>query len=139
MLRRTFAMMLSGLILFTAFGFGHVSAQGGKDQAVEKVRSKVQKIGTGVNARVEVKLQDNSRYKGYISSADQDSFTVVDRQTGTSKTVSYADTSSVKKAGGGLSTKTWIILGATAVGAAVTWVLVKPVLCDGGAQSRGPC
>ena len=139
MFRRTFAMMLSGMILFTAFGFQHVSAQGGNDQAVEKIRTKVQKIGTGSNARVEVKLRDNSQFKGYINSIDQDSFTVVEKGTGSSKTVSYTDTASVKKAGSGVSTKTWIILGAAAVGTAVTWVLVKPVLCDGGAQSRGPC
>ncbi|HEV7473094.1 MAG TPA: hypothetical protein VGN90_03530 [Pyrinomonadaceae bacterium] len=139
MLRRTFAMMLSGMLLFMAFGFQLVRAQSESNQAVEKVRNKVQKIGTGVNARVEVKLQDNSQYKGYISSADHDGFTVVESKTGSSKTASYADTTSVKKVGSGLSTKTLIIIGAAAVGVAVTWVIVKPVLCDGGAQTRGPC
>jgi hypothetical protein len=132
-------MMLSGLILFTAFGFQNVSAQGGTDQAVERIRNKVQKIGTGGNARVEVKLRDNSQFKGYVSSIEQDSFTVVEKGTGSSKSVSYTDTAAVKKAGSGVSTKTWIIIGAATVGAAVTWVLVKPVLCDGGAQTRGPC
>lgn len=29
--------------------------------------------------------------------------------------------------------------GAVVAGAAITWVIVKPVLCDGGAQTRGPC
>ena len=77
--------------------------------------------------------------KGYISDADQDSFTVVDSMTGSRNSLAYADTSSVKKAGSGISGKTWIILGAAAVGAIVTWVIVKPVLCDGGAQTRGPC
>jgi small nuclear ribonucleoprotein (snRNP)-like protein len=139
MFRRTFAMMLSGIVLFTAFGLGHVRAQGGTDQAVEKIRNKVQKIGVGGNAKVEVKLRDNNQFKGYINSTDQDSFTVVDTKTGASKTVSYADTSSVKKASGGLSAKTWIIIGAAVVGAAVTWVIIKPALCDGGAGTRGPC
>lgn len=140
MFRRTFAMMLSGIILLTAFGFQHVRAQGGNDQqAFEKIRAKVQKIGVGRNARVEVRLRDSTQLKGYISNADQASFTVVDSKAGSSKTVSYADTSSVKKAGGGLSAKTWIILGAAAAGAVVTWIIIKPALCDGGAQTRGPC
>ncbi|MGH9930860.1 MAG: hypothetical protein ACREA9_16745 [Pyrinomonadaceae bacterium] len=140
MFKRTFAIMLSGLVLLAAFGFQGAGAQSlGDQQATEKVSSKVQKIGVGVNARVEVKLRDDTRLKGYISDADQASFTVVESTTGSSKTVSYADTSSVKKAGSGLSAKTWIILGAMAVGAAVTWVVVKPALCDGGAQTRGPC
>jgi hypothetical protein len=140
MFRPAFAIMLSGIVLVTAFGFQPAIAQTGSDtQAVEKVRARVQKIGVGRNARVEVKLRDNTQLKGYISAAEQDSFTVVDNKTGSTRTVSYADSSSVKKAGSGLSAKTWIILGAAVVGTAVTWVIVKPVLCDGGAQTRGPC
>jgi hypothetical protein len=140
MFRRIFAMMLSGMLLLTAFGFQHAGAQAtNNQQATEKIRTKVQKIGVGGNARVEVRLRDNMQLKGYISDADQDSFTVVDSMTGSRKTVSYADTSTVKKTGNGISAKTWIILGVAAVGAAVTWVIVKPVLCDGGAQTRGPC
>ncbi|MEP6819122.1 MAG: hypothetical protein ABJA18_06280 [bacterium] len=140
MFRRTFAIVLSGIILLTAFGFQHAGAQSlGDSHATEKIRTKVVKMGVGVNARVEVKLRDNTQLKGYISDADQDSFTVVESKTGSSKTVSYADTSSVKKAGSGWSAKSWIILGAVAVGAAVTWVVVKPALCDGGAQTRFPC
>ena len=140
MFRRAFAIMLSGILLATAFGFQPALAQTASDtQAVQKVRARVQKIGVGRNARVEVKLRDNTQLKGYISAADQDSFTVIDSKTGSTRTVSYADSSSVKKAGSGLSAKSWIILGAAVVGLAVTWVIVKPALCDGGAQTRGPC
>lgn len=140
MFRRAFAIMLSGILLVTAFGFQPALAQTGNDtQAVEKVRARVQKIGVGRNARVEVKLRDNTQLKGYISAAEQDSFTIIDSKTGSTRTVSYADSSSVKKAGSGLSAKTWIILGVAVVGTAVTWVIIKPVLCDGGAQTRGPC
>jgi hypothetical protein len=140
MLRGTFAIMLSGLLLLTAFGFQGAGAQSlGDQQATEKIRSKVLKMGVGVNARVEVKLRDNTQFRGYINDAAQDSFTVVESGTGSRKTVSYADTQSVKKAGSGVSAKTWIILGAAAVGAAVTWAVIKPALCDGGAQTRGPC
>ena len=140
MFRRTVTIMLSGLLLLSAFGFQGAGAQSLVDQqATEKIRTNVLKIGVGVNARVQVKLIDNTQLNGYISAADQDSFTVVQRGTGSSKTVSYADTQSVKKAGSGVSAKTLLILGAVAAGAAVTWVVVKPVLCDGGAQTRGPC
>ncbi|HEY8186587.1 MAG TPA: hypothetical protein VIF64_10975 [Pyrinomonadaceae bacterium] len=139
MFRGTFAIMLSGILLVTAFGLQQVLAQTNDTEATEKVRTKVQKIGIGPNARVEVKLRDKTPLKGYISAADQDSFTVLDNKTGSTRTVSYADTSSVKKASSGWSSKNWIILGAAVVGAAVTWAIVKPALCDGGAQTRGPC
>jgi small nuclear ribonucleoprotein (snRNP)-like protein len=136
--RKPFAIMLSGMLLVTAFGFQNVPAQTVSDtQAAKKMRSRVEKIGVGPRARVEVTLRDNSQLKGYISAADQDSFTVLDNNTGTTRTVSYADVSGVKKLGGG--SKNWIILGAAVVGAVVSWIIVKPVLCDGGAQTRGPC
>ena len=140
MIRRTFAIMLSGMILLAAFGFQRAGAQSlGDQQGTEKIRTKVLRMGVGANARVEVKLHDDTRLKGYISDAGQDSFTVVESKTGASKTVAYADTSSVRKASSGWSAKSWIILGAVAVGAAVTWVVVKPAFCDGGAQTRFPC
>jgi hypothetical protein len=140
MARRIFAMMLSSFILLTTIGFQQVGAQSLKDQqATEKIKTKVEKIGVGKNARVDVKLRDNTQLKGYIAEANQDSFIVVERQTGSSKTVSYADASSVKKSGSGISTKTWIIIGAAAVGAAVTWAVVKPAFCDGGNITRFPC
>jgi hypothetical protein len=140
MFRTIFAMMLAAVILVTGFGLQTAGAQAVNDApATEKIKTKVQKIGVGGNARVAVMLRDNTEMKGYISDADQNSFTVVDSMSGSRNTVAYADTSSVKKAGGGISGKTWIILGAAAVGAIVTWVIVKPALCDGGAQTRGPC
>jgi hypothetical protein len=144
MYKRNLAMILSGILFLTAFGFQPAGAQGASEAkrdtgAVEKMRTKVQKIGVGGNARVEIKLRDNGQLKGYINDAGQDSFTVVDSKTGSTRTVSYADTSAVKKAGSGLSAKSLIIIGAAVVGAAITWIIIKPVLCDGGAQTRGPC
>ena len=140
MFKRTFAIMISVMLLLTAFGFKSVRAQSATDQqGADRIRARVQKIGVGQNARVDVKLRDGTQLKGYINDADQDSFTVVKSKTGSSKSVSYADTSSVKKAGGGLSTKTWIIIGAAVVGVVVTWIIIKPALCDGGAGTRGPC
>lgn len=144
MFRRTFAMILSGILLLTAIGVQQVAAQSANDvrsasQAIEKIRTKVKKIGVGGNARVEVKLRDQSQLKGYISDVGQDGFTVVDSKTGSSRTVSYADAATVKKGGSGLSAKSWFTIAAVVAGAAITWVIVKPMLCDGGAQTRGPC
>ena len=73
MFRRTFTIMLSGLLLLSAFGFQGAGAQSLVDQqATEKIRTKVLKMGVGVNARVQVKLIDNTQLNGYISAADQD-------------------------------------------------------------------
>lgn len=139
MFKKTFALLISGLMLAMLFGFQPAQAQSGRDADAARARVKVDQVGVGSNARVEVKLLDGTKLKGYISDREQDSFTVTDRKTGASSVVRYAEVSEVKKSGGGLSTKNWIIIGSAIAGAAVTWVIIKPVLCDGGAQTRGPC
>lgn len=134
MLKRTFALMLAAL-LFATLGLQSARAQtAGDAQRADKARVKVQRIGLGQNARVEVKLLDETKLKGYVSAADQDSFTVIDSKTGASRTVAYADVARVKKPGGGLSPLTWgIIAGATAAAIIVGITVIKPVVCDGGA------
>jgi hypothetical protein len=138
--KKTFAILISAMILATSFAFQSAQAQGSRDtNAAAKARLKIESLGVGSSARVEVKLLDGAKLKGYVSAKEQDGFTVTDSKTGASSVVRYAEVAEVKKAGGGLSTKSWIIIGSAIAGAAVTWVIIKPVLCDGGAQTRGPC
>ena len=142
-MKRVLAIMLTGMLTM-AFGFRPVTAQTvvgavQDDPRVAKVRMDVFKLGVGERARLEVKLRDTSKLKGYIGEATDASFTVVDSENGFSQRIAYSEVEKVKKAGGGLSTRSWIILGAAAAGAVATWIIIKPVLCDGGAQSRGPC
>ena len=139
MFKRFSAVMLAGAVLLSAFGIQRVGAQTSNDQAIEKIKAKVQKIGVGTNAKVEVKLRDNTQMRGYITDSNQDSFTMFDKNSGSNKTVSYADATQVKKSSGAFSTKSLIIIGAVAAGAVITWFAVKPVLCDGSPHTHGPC
>ena len=140
MLRRTFAIVLSGLFLTSTLCFQSVIAQSGSDSASEdQIRASVRRIGQGRDAKVEAKLRDGRKVTGYISAVGEDSFVVTNPKTGSSETVAYVDALHVKKPSGGVS-RGWIIGGAAAVAAIVVGAIVlKPVLCDGGAQSRGPC
>ncbi|HKE59774.1 MAG TPA: hypothetical protein VKB46_23850 [Pyrinomonadaceae bacterium] len=107
--------------------------------AAQKARTTATHLGVNPDKRVEVKLRDKTKLKGYITAVAQDSFTLTDAQSGVSKTVAYADVSEIKKASKGWSTKAWLILAGVGVGAIVTFIAVKPALCDGGAQTRGIC
>jgi hypothetical protein len=134
--KKTFAVLLSVMILATSFAFQSVQAQT-RSSTAAKARLKVESLAS--DARVEVKLLDGTKLKGVVSTKDQDSFTVTDRKTGASSVVRYAEVAEVKKSGGGFSTKSWIILGSVVAGVVITWIIVKPVFCDGGAQTRGIC
>ena len=135
LLKRLFSVAMLAAVLCTSLFIQSVNAQS-SDTAAARARAKVEQLGVG--SKVEVKFRDNTKLKGHIDAASTDSFVVVDK-TGARRDVAYVDVAEVKKPSGGLSTKSWIILGSVAAGALITWVIVKPVLCDGGAQSRGPC
>ena len=123
------------MLAVPSFALRLASAQSDVDAEAARVRAKVEGLGT--NTKVEVKLLDKTKLKGKIIGVDRDSFGI--NQVGANSKLFYADVAEVKKAGGGWSTKNWIILGSVVAGALVTWTIVKPALCDGGAQTRGPC
>ena len=136
MLKRSFSVVLLLIVPVALCGLPVISAQGTVDLKTAKVRSKVESLGT--RARVEVKLHDKTKLRGQISGTDSDSF-YLDNLAGGNTKVLYSEVSEIKKEGGGWSTKHWIILGSVAGGLLTTWAIVKPALCDGGAQTRGPC
>jgi hypothetical protein len=106
---------------------------------IEKIRAKVQTLAASKASQVQVKFRDQTKLKGYIDSVEPVSFTLKDARDGTAHSIAYSEVESISKAGGGISTKTWLILGGVAAGAVTTWLIVKPAVCDGGAQTRGIC
>jgi hypothetical protein len=126
--------MLCAILVSLTCGIQPAVAQTTSNAEHTKIRTRVQSIGVGQNARVEVKLKNSTEVKGYVSGAGPDSFTVVDSKTGSSETVAYADVAQVKKSGSGPKARTWIILGGVAAAAIIVGLtVIRPVLCDGGA------
>jgi hypothetical protein len=88
---------------------------------VEKVKASVLKFGTGEAARVKIKLQDKTKLAGYISAADGEGFTVIDKKTGIATTLVYAQVKSVE--GHNLSTGAKIAIGA-GIAAAIIFIIL---------------
>lgn len=138
MIRKPVALALSLFIITLSLALPlPVAAQADAD--TEKVRAKVQILSASRDQQVEVKFRDKTKVKGYITAVEPVSFTLRDPKSGTSQSIAYAEVDSVSKASGGVSTKTWLIIGGVAAGVATTWLIVKPAVCDGGAQTRGVC
>lgn len=112
------------------------TAQSNSD--IERVRARVQILSASKDSQVEVRFRDKTKVKGYITSVEPISFNLRDSKGGASQSIAYSEVDSVSKAGG-VSTKTWLIIGGIAAGAVTTWLIVKPAACDGGAQTRGIC
>ena len=136
MIKRHLAITLSVMVTVISLG---LPATAMAQSSTEKVRAKVLTLATSKDSQVEVKFRDQTKLKGYIESVDPVSFNLRDPKDGKSQSIAYSEVESVSKAGSGISTKTWLILGGVAAGAVTTWLIVKPAVCDGGAQTRGIC
>lgn len=131
------AITLSVIITVLSFGVpATASAQSTAD--TEKIRAKVQTLSMSKDSQVQVKFRDRTKVKGYIVSVEPVTFTLRDSKSGAPQSIAYSEVESVSKTDG-VSTKTWLILGGVAAGAVTTWLIVKPAVCDGGAQTRGIC
>ena len=138
MIKKHVAIALS--LIITALSLALPSqATAQSNTEMEKVRAKVQILSASRDSQVEVKFRDKTKVKGYINSVEPVSFTLRDPKAGTSQSIAYSEVDSISKAGDGVSTKTWLIIGGVAAGAVATWLIVKPAVCDGGAQTRGVC
>ena len=108
-----------------------ITHAGQGDAATDKIKAAVAKRGTGPKAKVNVKLKDQSKLKGYITQAGSDSFTVTDAKTGQVRTLAYADVTEVKK-GGGMSMAAKIGIGVgIGLGALALFVAVGCATSDG--------
>ena len=98
MLKRVISLVLVGFLLSVAgVTLAHAGSKEEKaTRFAEKVKEGISKLGTGADARVEVKLRDKTKLKGYVSEADADSFVVVDEKTNTISRVTYAQVKQVK-------------------------------------------
>jgi hypothetical protein len=140
-LRRIFGLMLVGALLNLMVGVSSVVGKVAKEaQPPEEIRATIARLGIGQDVKAEVTLVDNTKLKGYVTEANTDTFVITDAKTGASRTIAYTEVSQVSKSGKGFSTRTKVLIGAgIAAGAIVGWLILKPALCDGGAQHRGPC
>ncbi len=90
-----------------------------------KVKLGVEKLGSGRDTSVEVKLRDKMRLKGYVSEIRENEFVVTDVNTGASNKVAYADVKQIK--GNNMSTGAKIAIGVSvAVGLIllISWLIV---------------
>ncbi len=106
------AISLIGALLLNFICVGSVPA-GTKPEdqikSAERVKPQIFKLGTGPEARVEVKLQDKTRLKGFIRDADETQFVVVDSASGVATAVQYLQVRKVK--GNNLSTGVKVAIG----------------------------
>ena len=110
-----FKKYLTSILIVFVFNLSLCSAAFAETKAekeanfAEKVKTEIAKLGTGTEAKIQVKLKDGTKLKGYVSQINEDSFVVTDEKTGTSTEVPYPQANQVK--GNNLSTGVKIAIG----------------------------
>jgi len=108
MFKKILCVIVAGVLLSVA-GVTPAYAGSKEDRLAEKVKEGISKLGTGPAARIEVKLLDKTKLKGYVSEAGEQSFVIVDEKTGATSTVPYSQVQQAK--GNNLSKAAKIAIG----------------------------
>ena len=97
-MRKKFISIMLSVLLANLVAIPVYSHSQDPDEArrIEKIKEGVRKLGIGPEARVEVKLQDGRKVKGYIRDTTDDSFIVVEEKTGLVGTITYSEVTHLK-------------------------------------------
>ena len=128
-MKKVLTMIVAGLVL-SAVSVRPVWASSNVEKEVRfagKVKSGIEKVGSGRDARIEVKLRDKTRLKGYVSEIGETEFVVTDAKTGASNKVAYANVAQVK--GNNLSTGAKIGIG-IGIGVGLTILVVLLIIAN---------
>ncbi len=121
MLKKICSVTLAALFLQAAAAPALAKSAAEKEaKRVEMVRAKLDKLGTGEDARVKLLLRGKTRLEGYISEAGPEGIVVVDK-AGVATTVAYPQV--VKAKGNNLSTGAKIAIG-VGIGAGITLLIL---------------
>jgi VIT1/CCC1 family predicted Fe2+/Mn2+ transporter len=112
--KRILSLAIIGLLL-NLICYSSVAANSipKEDEFAAKVKAAIAKIGFGSDARIEVRLRDKTKLKGYVSEANENGFVVVNEKTGIATQVAYPQVKKVK--GNNLSSGVKFAIGAAVV------------------------
>jgi L,D-peptidoglycan transpeptidase YkuD (ErfK/YbiS/YcfS/YnhG family) len=89
--------LLASMMLLAAISLPVVAKQNDTQATtLEKVKSKIAKLGVGEKARATVWQKDGTKIKGYIAQAGNDEFVLRDRKTDAPTTIHYDSVAKVE-------------------------------------------
>lgn len=121
---------LAGVIPVSANSQDDAQAQALAREA-RKVKAEIIKLGLGESARVELKLRDGKKVKGYIREAGEDTFVVGDAKSGNATTIAYSQVKEIKGHNLATGAKVALTLGAILGIAVGLSILLAVVLFQG--------
>ncbi len=81
--------VISLIVFLQLFSVNFAFAETKEEKQITKVKTNVQKLGIGPDAKIEVKLKNGSKVKGYVLNSDVEQFVVMDSKTGAALPIPY--------------------------------------------------
>ncbi len=103
------------------------STKESKLERAEQTKAAITKLGTGTDAKVQVKLYDGTKLKGYITEINSTSFSLMNEKTQAVNEVPYSAAKQVK--GNNLSTGAKIAIG-VGIGIAATILVLYLIVIN---------
>ena len=131
MFRKCLVVLLIGLVFNLVDGrlaFGQM--QDDKNaQLAREIKTKIAKIGTGEKAKVKIELHDRTKFNGFVSVVEDNSFTVTDKKTGATTKIEYTQVKKANRDSFFTPTKIIVIAGA-ATASTVLLLLFRSYYCN---------
>lgn len=99
MFRKPIVHLLVSALFLSLISVPFVTAKPKEEKAAEfaaKVKREIAKLGTGPDARINVKLRDKTKLSGYVNKLGEESFFVTEAKTGAETEVPYPNVTHVK-------------------------------------------
>ncbi len=99
MFKKPIVHLVIGALLVMLIGAHPIAAQAKEEVTLKytaNVKKRIANLGTGLEAKLQVKLQDKTKLKGYVSKIEDDSFTMTDPKTNAETTVLYPNVTQLK-------------------------------------------
>ena len=125
MFKKYLTLILTILVInlsFSTVAFAETKAEK-EAKFAQKVKTEITKLGVGTEAKVEVKLKDGTKLKGYVSNIGDENFSVTNDKTGAVTEIPYPKAKQVK--GNNLSTGATILI---AAGLVVALIIIGGLL-----------
>ena len=110
MFKKYLTLILTILVInlsFSTVAFAETKAEK-EAKFAQKVKTEVTKLGVGTEAKIEVKLKDGTKLKGYVSNISDENFSVTNDKTGAVTEIPYPNAKQVK--GNNLNTGVKIVI-----------------------------
>jgi hypothetical protein len=113
------------ICIASIFILNTVSAEAYSEPSTDEARAAIRQIGTGKDARVQIRLTNGRIVKGHVLVAGNDTFDVFDQKSDQAITIAYSDISEIQRVQMSKAKKFWVGIAVTLGSLFLVWTFIS--------------